>query len=50
MKNSKEYSKKVLALYRRLKRDHGVVEKTCYETVLDALVYAVISEKMVLSP
>ena len=46
MKNSKEYSKKINSLYRSLKRKNQKITKTQYEQVIDALVYAVICEKM----
>ena len=46
MKNSKDYSKKVLKLYRSLKKKHPNVQETVYEEPVDALVYAIISEHM----
>ena len=46
MKNSKDYSKKLLKLYRSLKNKHPNVQKTVYEEPVDALVYAIISEHM----
>jgi len=46
MKNSKDYSKKVLKLYRSLKKKHPNVRKIVYEEPVDALVYAIISENM----
>jgi len=46
MKNSKEYAKKVLKLYRSLKKKQPNVEKSVYEEPVDALVYAIISEHM----
>ena len=46
MKNSKDYSKKVLKLYRSLKKKHPDIEKTVYKEPVDALVYAIISERM----
>ena len=45
MKDSKEYSKKVGELYRSLKRKQKV-QKIAYETITDALVYAIISSKL----
>ena len=46
MKNSKEYSKKIQSLYRSLKHKYPKVQEINYETVVDAIVFAVISEKM----
>jgi len=46
MKNSKEYSKKVSNLYRSLKSKRAKVKIVTYERVVDALVYAIVSEKM----
>ena len=46
MKNSKEYSKKVHKLYRTLKRKYPKVQRAIYERIVDALVYAIISENM----
>ena len=46
MKNSKEYSKKIQSLYRSLKHKYPKVQEISYETVVDAIVFAVISEKM----
>lgn len=46
MKNSKEYSKKIQSLYRSLKRKYPKVQEITHETVIDAIIYAVISEKM----
>ena len=46
MKNSKEYSKKVHKLYRSLKRKYPKVQRAIYERIVDALVYAIISENM----
>lgn len=46
MKDSKEYSKKVQKLYRSLKRKYPKVQKVVYERIVDALVYAIISERM----
>ena len=45
MKDSKEYSKKVGELYRSLKRKQKV-QKIAYETITDALVYAIVSSKL----
>jgi len=44
MKNSREYSKKVQKLYRKLKRGSSKVQAVVYEEPTDALVYATISE------
>jgi len=46
MKNSKEYAQKVQKLYRSLKRSRGKVEKVMYEDPVDALIYAVVSERL----
>ena len=46
MKNSKEYSKKVHKLYRSLKRRYPKPQSAIYDEPLDALVYAIVSEKM----
>jgi len=46
MKNSKEYSKKIQSLYRSLKHQYPKAQEISYETVMDAIVFAVISEKM----
>jgi len=46
MKNSKEYSKKVHKLYRSLKRKYPKVQRVIYESIVDSLVYAIISENM----
>ena len=46
MKNSKEYSKKVLRLYRSLKPKYPKVEKVVYEEPVDALVYGIIAENI----
>jgi len=46
MKNSKEYSKKIQGLYRTLKHKHPKVREVNHETVTDAIVYSIISEKM----
>jgi endonuclease III len=44
MKNSKDYSKKLLKLYRSLKKKYPGVEKITYEDPIEALVYAIVSE------
>ena len=46
MKNSKEYSKKVHRVYRSLKRRYPKPQSVIYDEPLDALVYAIVSEKM----
>jgi endonuclease III len=46
MKNSKEYSKKINNLYRSLKRKYPKISQTNHEQVMDALIYAIICEKM----
>jgi len=46
MKNSKEYSKKIQSLYRSLKTKHPKVTRVTHKTVVQALVYAIISENM----
>jgi len=46
MKGSREYSKKVRKLYSSLKRKHPKPQSPVYDDPIDALVYAVISEKM----
>ncbi len=46
MKNSKEYSKKVQKLYRSLKSKYPKVKKVTYDEPTDALVYAIVTEKM----
>ena len=46
MKNSKEYSQKVYKLYRSLKRKHPKAKKVIYDEPVDALIYAIISERM----
>jgi endonuclease III len=46
MKNSKEYSKKIQSLYRALKRKYPKVREVNHETVVDAIIYSTISEKM----
>ncbi len=46
MKNSKEYAKKVQTAYRALKRKYPKVQKIEYDNIVDALVYAVVSENL----
>ena len=46
MKNSREYSQKVHKLYRSLKRKYPKAKKIIYDEPVEALVYAIISEKM----
>ncbi len=46
MKNSKEYSKKIQKLLRSLKRRYAKQEKAVYDEPAEALVYAIISEKI----
>ena len=46
MKNSKEYSQKVYKLYRSLKHKHPKAKKVIYDEPVDALIYAIISERM----
>ena len=46
MKNSKEYSQKVHKLYRSLKREYPKSQEAVYERIVDALVYAIVSENM----
>ncbi len=46
MKNSQQYSKKVLKLYRSLKRKRQKVEKLVYDEPTDALVHATVSENV----
>ena len=43
MKNSKEYAKKISALYRSLKQKHKKPPEVFYDEPLDAIVYAIIS-------
>jgi endonuclease III len=47
MKNSKEYSQKVRKLYRSLKRKYTKTGSVTYEDPVDALICAVVSEKMI---
>lgn len=44
MKNSKDYAKKLLKLYRSLKKKYPTVEKKTYEDPVEALAYAIVSE------
>ncbi len=46
MKDSKEYSKKVGKLYRLMKANRSKIKKVTYDSVADALVYAIVSENM----
>lgn len=46
MKNSKEYSKKIQKLFRSLKRKYPKQEKATYDEPAEAIVYAIISEKI----
>jgi len=46
MKNSKDYSKKIQKLYRSLSRKSPKVQKVSHETVIDSIIYAVISAEM----
>jgi endonuclease III len=46
MKNSKEYTQKIQKLHRLLKRKYPKVQKPDYQTIVDALVYSIISENM----
>jgi endonuclease III len=46
MKDSSQYAKKVQRLYRKLKRRLGKGDVLTYEEPVDALVYAVVSEKI----
>ena len=46
MKNSKNYSKKVRALYRTLSRKHPKVQQVSHEQVTDAIIYAIASSKL----
>jgi len=46
MKNSKDYSKKILKLYRSLSRKYPKVQKISHEKVIDAMIYAVISAEL----
>lgn len=46
MKDSKEYSKKIQKLYRSLKRKYAKPQKVVYESIVDALVYSIVSENI----
>ncbi len=46
MKNSKEYSERINKLYSSLKRCHPKVDSVVYDDPVDALVHAVVSERM----
>ena len=46
MKDSKTYSQKLKSLYRSLKRSYGKPQNVTYDEPVDALVYAVVSEKL----
>ncbi len=46
MKNSKQYSKKIQALYRKLKRKYPKITKVVYDEPTEAVVYGIISEEM----
>ncbi|MBN2457155.1 MAG: hypothetical protein JXB29_11580 [Sedimentisphaerales bacterium] len=46
MKNSKEYSKKLQNFYRSLKQKSKKVEKSVYDEPVDAMVYAIVSERL----
>ena len=46
MKNSKDYSKKIQALYRTLSRKHPKVQQVGDEQVTDAIIYAIASSKL----
>jgi len=46
MKNSKDYSKKIQKLYRTLSRKYPKVQKVSHEKVIDAMVFAIISDQM----
>jgi hypothetical protein len=46
MKNSKEYSRKIRKLYSALKRKYSRPQKVVYDDPVDALVYAVVAERM----
>ena len=49
MKNSKEYAQKIRKLYQTLKGKYPKVQTPAYERLVDALVYAIVSEKMSLT-
>ena len=46
MKNSKDYSQKIQKLYRSLSRKYPKVQKVSHETIIDSIIYAVISAEM----
>ena len=46
MKNSKEYAQKIHKLHRSLRRKYPKVRKPDHRTILDSLIYAIISENM----
>ena len=46
MKDSREYSKKIRVLYRSLKRKYAKPQKVFYENMVDALVYAIVCERV----
>ncbi|UCC98142.1 MAG: hypothetical protein JSW66_20130 [Phycisphaerales bacterium] len=46
MKNSKEYSKKIQALYRKLSRKHAKAQKVSHEQVIDAIIHGVVSARL----
>ena len=49
MKESKQYAKQIDKLFRSLKKKHAKVKKVEYEDPVDAIVYAIISEHLVLT-
>jgi hypothetical protein len=49
MKDSKEYAKKICKLHRQLKQKHAKPEPVFYDEPLEALVYAITSEKMTMN-
>jgi len=46
MKNSKEYAKKIQSLFRSLKLKYPAIGQVSHQTVVDALIYSVVSENM----
>jgi len=46
MKNSREYARKVQKLYGALKRQYPKVQSVTYDEPVEAVVYAILSEKM----
>ncbi|MHC4572778.1 MAG: hypothetical protein ACYS76_01380 [Planctomycetota bacterium] len=46
MKNSREYSRKVRKLYSSLKRKRSKVQRVVFDDAVDALVYAIVSERL----